>query len=65
MITGARAGAGAGGWLGVGAFGGFDDVGQEHGAGHRADAARHRGQPAGHLGDLGGHVADQRRRRSW
>ena len=45
--------------LGVGAFGGFDDVGQEHGAGHRADAARHRGQPASHLGDLGGHVADQ------
>ncbi len=44
-----------------GSFGGLDDVGQEHGAGHRADSARHRGQPAGHLGDLGGDVAGERR----
>ena len=44
---------------GLGPFGRLDDVGQEHGAGHRADPARHRGQPAGHLRDVRGHVADQ------
>ena len=55
----ARAPAGLAGAGQQGSFGGLDDVGQQHGAGHRADSARHRGQPAGHLGDLGSDVTDQ------
>ena len=39
--------------------GGLDHVGQQHGAGHRADPARHGGQPSGHLRDVRGDVADQ------
>ena len=38
---------------------GLDHVGQQHGPGHRAHAARHRRQVAGHLGDARRHVTQQ------